>query len=353
MMNLPDYNFLSAPLWLVTLLHWITLTLHFVAMNFVLGGGLVLLFGKLDDKWNHPIIRRFIKLFPTLMAATITLGVAPLLFLQLTFHRQAYSAAIVSAWPWLFVLVAVMIAYYLLYGASFAKNAKHSTLLALALICMAYVAFVYSATFALVERPAAIAQHYADNQSGLFINPDIGAYGLRWLHMILGALTVGGFFVGLLGRSDDKVYALGKKFFLYGMVAAMIIGLAYLFTLGVDLQPFMRGYGIWSLTVGIILSLAALHFFFKKSFFAAGAMTLVSMLAMVITRHALRLVRLDGIWEPATIPIRPQWSVLAMFLICFVLALGLVWYMLRSYFGSIPATAKKGKARARNKKSDS
>lgn len=349
-MNLPDYNFLSAPLWLVTLLHWITLTLHFIAMNFVLGGGLVLLFGKLDDKWNHPVVQRFIKLFPSLMAATVSLGVAPLLFVQLTYSRQVYSAAIVSAWPWLLIFVAAMVAYYLLYGASFGKNVKYSTLLALALICMAYVSFIYSATFALVERPSAIAQYYANNQSGLFINPDIGAYALRWLHMILGALTVGGFFVGLLGRTDDKIFALGKKFFLYGMVTTMVVGLIYLFTLGDNMVPFMRSYGIWSLTVGAILSLGALHFFFKKSFLAAATMTFVSMLTMVITRHVLRLVRLEETWDPAYMPIKVQWSVLIAFLICFVLALGLIWYMLRLYLGRAEAPGQKGKSRSRRKK---
>ena len=38
MTPLPDYQFLPAPLWLITVLHILTLTLHFAAMNFLLGG---------------------------------------------------------------------------------------------------------------------------------------------------------------------------------------------------------------------------------------------------------------------------------------------------------------------------
>ena len=33
-MNLPDYNFISAPLWLVTILHVVTLTVHFVVEGY-------------------------------------------------------------------------------------------------------------------------------------------------------------------------------------------------------------------------------------------------------------------------------------------------------------------------------
>ena len=38
MTSLPDYDFLSAPLWLITILHVTTLTLHLTAMNFLFGG---------------------------------------------------------------------------------------------------------------------------------------------------------------------------------------------------------------------------------------------------------------------------------------------------------------------------
>ena len=69
-MNAPGYNFIPAPLWLISTLHIVTLTLHFVAMNFLFGGLIVLLFGRLDNKWSNPVVQRFIQLFPTAMAAT-------------------------------------------------------------------------------------------------------------------------------------------------------------------------------------------------------------------------------------------------------------------------------------------
>ena len=63
-MTLPDYHFISAPLWLITTLHVLTLSLHFAAMNFIVGGVLIVLLGKFPDRWHDPTVRKFIKLWP-------------------------------------------------------------------------------------------------------------------------------------------------------------------------------------------------------------------------------------------------------------------------------------------------
>jgi hypothetical protein len=61
-------------------------------------------------------------------------------------------------------------------------------------------------------------------------------------------------------------------------------------------------------------------------------MLFTSMFGMVATRHLLRLIRLDGSFDPSAIPVEPQWSVFAVFLVCFVLAIVLIIYMLRLFF---------------------
>ncbi len=335
MMSLPDYNFLPAPLWLITVLHIVTLTLHFLAMNFLFGGIIILVFGRMTNKWQDPTIRRFIKLFPTAVAATVTLGVAPLLFAQLVYHRQVYAATIVSAWFWLGAILAVMVAYYLLYAAAFKSNGKSSrapVFIGLAVLMLACVSFVFSTIFSMGERPDVYTALYAANQSGLVINNDVGGWIFRWLHMILGAVTVGGFFVGLLGRNNEPAWDLGKKAYLWGMVAVMIMGLIYLFTLGDYLLVLMRSVAIWLIVAAIVLSLGSLHFFYRRSFVLSGLLLFLSTVGMVTIRHMLRLILFEGKFDPGTIPIVPQWSVFVMFVICFVLAIGLVAYMLRLFF---------------------
>lgn len=333
-MNTPGYNFIPAPLWLISSLHVLTLTLHFVAMNFLFGGLLVILFGRLDDKWNNTVVRRFISLFPTAMAATVTLGVAPLLFLQLAYHRQAYAASIVSGWWWLLIIGAVMVAYYLLYGAAFARTrTRIPLLLGLAAVLLAYVSFVYSTVFSMAERPDLYHTLYAANRSGTAVNPEVGVWGFRWLHMLSGTVTVGAFFVGLLGRGDEKVYRLGRGFFLWGMAASVVLGIAYLMSLGDTLVPMMRSPAMWLILVALVLSLLSLHFYFRRRFLPAGVVLFVSLLSMVIVRHILRLIVLNGKWEPSSIPVKPQWSVFVIFLVCFLAAIGVVAWMLKAYFG--------------------
>jgi len=329
----PGYDFLPAPLWLVTVLHILTLTLHFVAMNFLLGGVIVVLLGKFEDRWNNEVVQKFVHLFPSAMAATVTLGVAPLLFLQLTYHKQVYAAAIISGWWWLGIVIMAIIAYYFFYAAAFGKSQTRKGLyLTLALVGLVYISYMYSSIFSMAEHPAMIKQLYATHRSGWVINPSLGDYILRWLHMVLGAITVGGFFVGLLGSKNQRGYQVGKMVFLWGMVAAMVAGLAYMLSLTEILVPFMSTPAVWFLLVAIILSAGSLHFYFKKRFWPAGAMLFVSMLCMVTIRHYVRRLFLEGVWEPAGMAIRPQWGVFVIFLLCFVAAIGALWYMLRLYF---------------------
>ena len=109
-MTLPEYNFLPGPLWLINLLHHITLTLHLLAMNFLVGGITTILFGKFTGRWEHPVVQRFVKLFPSAMAASVTFGVAPLLFVQLVYPKPVYSASIVSGWLWLLIIPVIIMA---------------------------------------------------------------------------------------------------------------------------------------------------------------------------------------------------------------------------------------------------
>ena len=336
-MNLPSYEFLSAPLWLVTVLHLLTLTLHFVAMNFLFGGLIIVLHAGLSKRWDDPTLLKFARLFPAAMAATVTLGVAPLLFLQMTFPQPVYAAAIVSGWFWLGVIGAVIVAYYALYASALRGERTGKVCLPALLVALAgvaYVSVVYSSVFSMAERPGLIHQLYAQKQSGLVLNPAVGDYGLRWLHMILGAVTVGGFFVGMLGRNEPATYQTGKAYFVGGMALASVAGIAYLMSLQSILADLMRTPASWVLLVAILLSLGSLHFFFKKSFCVSGTMLFVSMLGMVYTRHTVRLLRLAGQFDPATYRVAPQWGPFALFLVCFVVALAVVGYMLYLFFGT-------------------
>jgi hypothetical protein len=331
-MNLPDSEFLSAPLGILTLLHLLTLTLHFAAMNCLLGGVVITIGAAWRGRWEAPDLKDLARMFPSAMAATVTLGVAPLLFLQMVYPRQVYAAAIVSGWCWLLVVATVMVAYYALYWSSM-KSERTGRIslpaLTLALAGLLYVSLSYSSVFSLAEQPKLIRSLYAFNPSGWVWNPPTTEGFLRWLHMVLGALTVGGFFVGWVGRNRAATFATGKAFLLWGMLASSAAGAAYLVALRPILRALMHTPAIWALTLGILLSAGALHFFFKKSFLLSGSMLFVSMFTMVYARHTVRLLKLAGQFDPASWRIAPQWSVFILFLVCFLGMLGVLGYLFR------------------------
>jgi hypothetical protein len=63
-------------------------------------------------------------------------------------------------------------------------------------------------------------------------------------------------------------------------------------------------------------------------------MLFVSLFAMVLSRHYVRLLTLREQFDPASWRIEPQWTPLLIFIACFALALGLIYYMIRLFFGS-------------------
>ncbi|NTW85597.1 MAG: hypothetical protein HGB30_05465 [Holophagaceae bacterium] len=334
-MTLPDYHFISAPLWLVTALHLLTLTLHLAAMSCLLGGTLIALWTGARKAWPAPDAAGFARVLPAATAATVSLGVAPLLFLQLVYPRQVYAATIVSGWFWLAVIGAVITAYYAFYRTSFQAHRTGRVslgLLALAALGLLYTSLVYSSVFALAEQPALLRALYAKDQSGWVWNPAAGAYGLRWLHMVLGALTVGGFFVSVLGRKSPAMAATGRAAFVGGMAAAAAVGFLYLISLDADLGAYMRTPAMPVLVVSLALSLAALHFHAKKHFGLSGLCLFLSVFGMVYMRHVLRLVRLQGSFDLAAWRVAPQWSPFLLFLVCFLLMLGVLVWMAKLFF---------------------
>jgi hypothetical protein len=115
------------------------------------------------------------------------------------------------------------------------------------------------------------------------------------------------------------------------MIFSFVTGLAYLFSLGETIGPLMRSPAIWMLALGLVLSLLSVWFYHLQKWIFAGTALFLSMVAMVFSRHAVRLLELERHFDPAALPVRPQWVVFALFLVCLLVALGLGAYMLRLF----------------------
>ena len=338
---LPDLRAVPAPFWLATALHLLTFVLHLAAMGMLVGGGVTGLSRRSPDRWTTPGAKRYVSLFPVLVAATVSLGVAPLLFLQLAYGKVAYSAAIVSAGFWLSVPFSAMAAYGLAYGAARrqTRGGAPGALLVLALAALAWVSLVYSSTFSLAERPGAYADLYAGSAGGWVLNADVARWLPRWAQTMGLAVAIGAFLVALLSRDDAGLRATALRVHL---VAAAVVPAALLarFALDPDVASTHGGLGLLALALAAALPLASVVLLRRGAALLAGGALAVALVAAVVARHVARLALLEGRFDPTAAPVRPQWDVFAIFVVLLLVAVAVIWWMLRTWFraGRAPAS---------------
>src|SRR5271165_6599219 len=109
---------LPAPVWLLRTLLLLTFFLHVLFMNCLLGGTtitLVCMMRRTTSAFSARLAGDLGRLLPSVFAFTITLGVAPLLFLQVMYGHLLYTSSILIGVPWLAVIGLVILAYYGVY----------------------------------------------------------------------------------------------------------------------------------------------------------------------------------------------------------------------------------------------
>ena len=114
-----------APIWLLRTLLLLTFFLHLLFMNTLLGGTVVTLICNLRRKQSAhaaQLASDMAHLLPVIFAFTITLGVAPLLFLQVLYGHLLYASSVIMGVPWLSIVGLVMCAYYAVYYFSFRRE---------------------------------------------------------------------------------------------------------------------------------------------------------------------------------------------------------------------------------------
>ena len=114
----PDVLPLPGPVGLFRFLLHLTFFLHLVAMNLLLGGTIIAVVEWIRGRDGSPaarLARRLGRMLPIAMPLTVSLGVAPLLFLQAIYGHLFYTSSVIMAWPWFLVVPGLIVIYYLAY----------------------------------------------------------------------------------------------------------------------------------------------------------------------------------------------------------------------------------------------
>lgn len=111
---------LPAPIWLFKLLHIVTLSLHFVAVEMLLGGLLLAVGLSLFNQSAAATTtaRALARRLTVVMTYVINLGVPPLLFAQVLYGRAIYTSSVLIGVWWIAVIPLLMLCYWLLYRFS-------------------------------------------------------------------------------------------------------------------------------------------------------------------------------------------------------------------------------------------
>ncbi|MGA2851387.1 MAG: hypothetical protein ABSE46_20485 [Terracidiphilus sp.] len=356
---------LPAPIWLLKLLHIVTLALHFVAVEMLLGGLLLAVLLSLFS--NSPLAtvtaRALARRLTVVMTYVINLGVPPLLFAQVLYGRALYTSSVLIGIYWISIIGILTLAYWLLYRFSARLEAGKSAWWVglIAWLLAGSVARLLSTNMTLMLRPEVWRDMYSASSMGAYLPTGDSTLTPRWLLMMAGGLFIGGLWlVYLSGRStftaDEKQFIAR----LGGKVGAGF-GLVYLAAgfwassvqpdavkTGLVAHPLYKfagfaGYG-WGILVLIAVLLAAFAGFAKVSAGLSGLLAWSAVLLAVLVEITFTVYR-DGVrdltllskgydvWDRVVVT---NWGVVGLFLVLFIAGLGVVGWLI-----SVVARAQK------------
>jgi hypothetical protein len=346
---------LPAPVWLFKVLHNLTLALHLVSVELLLGGLMVGLafaaIGRVRNSHNMVQARGMIAhRLPSLMAFLINLGVPPLLFAQVLYGRALYTSSVLIGAYWISVIFLLMASYYgLYYSAKRADAGSSWTAPGLAALLLALtIAFIYSNNMTLMLRPQVWADMYRHSPGGVQWNTSDPTLWPRWFFFVFGGFSAAGAALMLLAQRAHFEDTLRTFLFRAGG-AAMIVGLPVQIALAwmtMAAQPagvvtsFMQNpiytssTYLWIATaaLGSLVAIWAALSRAPRSVAAIGAGLIVflNIAATVMVRDGIRDVTLRAagfeVWDRQVVT---NWSVVGLFLVLLVAAAVAVGYLIR------------------------
>jgi hypothetical protein len=350
----PDPIPLPAPVWLFKILNVVTLGLHFVALEILIGGLLIVaLLNYFGTRQGASLVfnqaaSMMARRLPIVMTYVINLGVPPLLFTQVLYGQALYTSSVLIGLWWISVIGILIIAYWLLYKVAERSEANKSAwhLAIGSWLLIGLIARIYATNFTLMLRPEDWQALYETSSLGAVLPTSDPTTTPRWIMMLTGGFAVAGIWMVWLSTTSKASETLGAYLSeLGGKIAATFLvlqlGAAYwVFLAQPDLVKeeltsqslyLLTGYGWMVLTAGLI-ALSAVAIVRKPSLLVSwsGAVgVLLSMLTMVVYRDGIRdvtlLIKGFDVWERSIVT---NWSVVAIFLVLFVVGLGIIGWLL-------------------------
>ncbi len=359
---------LPAPVWLFKVLHILTLGLHFIAVEILLGGLAAALVLSWTSRRHDPAAAlrlnasaALARRLPVVMTYVINLGVPPLLFAQVLYGRALYTSSIlIGAW-WIAVIFLLIGCYWHIYRfAARLEESRRAWPMALISLGLALViSRIYSTNMTLMLHPEAWQKLYAASAIGAQLPAVDPALMRRWLFMLIGGLAAGGLWmIWLAGlkclRAEVRAYlsATGGRMAVVALPVQIVMAFQVLGaqpelirqTLTGDLC-FRSAALVWLAGASLLTLLAGWCAAARPTSRLPGwtvlALGILSMLGMATCRDVLRdtilLSHGFNVWDRH---VAANWPVIGAFLICFVAGLVCLAWLVSVFRRAIPGAEK-------------
>jgi hypothetical protein len=348
-----------APYWFLVFFKVLGFTLHMVPMHLWYAGLLVMLL----IRWRggpdaRRLSERVINAMPIIVALGVNFGIVPLLFTQVAYYKVFYPASILIAWPWFSIFILLTLAYYGVYIYVVGLRRNRMTRLQraagwLASLLFVGIGFVFANNFSLMTNVGAWSGLWESASvggaaSGVALNTGDPTLWPRWLMMFGLALTTTAAYVvvdtGFFATSESDEYkrrATGFALRLYtvGIVWFAVTGSWYIFgALRPEVRTLLFGGPLVVLTAltalgpgltWLLILLAARGGLTRGLALLAGLAQFGVLALNAVSRQIVQNAELVPYLDVTAEQVNPQWSPLIVFLVLFVVGLGVTGWMVK------------------------
>ena len=310
----------------------VTFPLHLLAMNAMLGGLAICIVQHLKGGTvQKQLAHRIAIALPLVIAFVVNFGVAPLLFVQVLYGQFLYTSSVLMGAFWILIVPVLIVAYYgaYLYDFRFARLGSAGPIVAaVVFFLLVVIGFFFSNNMLLMATPEQFGEYFS-HQSGTLLSFGQPSFWPRFLHMLFGALAVGGLFVALLGRFRKSIKPdlakhaeqVGLSTFLFLTSVNVMIGIWYLLSLPKELMMLFMGNNVGAtitFCAALLLVVGALVGAVKRKFWLTFYHALGLVVVMTFLRSYLRSAYLKDVFTLNELEVVPQYSPMIFFFVTLV-----------------------------------
>lgn len=324
--------------WLIfEVLLMLTFLLHLILMNVMLGGSIL----AAVTSWRRRKLPAEVHELPITIALAVNFGVPPLLFVQVLFGHLFYTSSVLMGAFWLSVIPILIVAYYAAYLTVHNRAKPISGLWsAVSAVLLLLIGFFFVNNMTLMLSPDKWAAYF-NHQGGVLLNLTEPSLFPRYLHFVTGSLAVTGLAWAVWAwyrekRGGPEAAARikeGLTLFWIFTVVQMVLGLTWLMTLPNDVKMLFMGgsaYASILLLVGVLLAIGLVFMAVKGRLWPTASALILTLLVMMLMRDVVRGGYLSQYFSPSDLELNVVISPLILFLVTFVVGLGVLYWMIRT-----------------------